>query len=271
MKDEMITLAALVLALGILGGSYMLSQVDYSPKINVSDITSTPNVYVSSSNPDHQVTVSGTTTKRVSPDLLNINIRMETMDKIAKKSQEMNSEVSSSVINKLKTLGLTEDEIQSTWYNVQEVRESQSNCDTKGCVYDYVLVGYKTIHTINVRTTDLELAGDIVDSVSAFGENEVFIESVSFSLQEETRNKIQNELIVEAGKIAKVKAEAISSSLGAKLGKLLYASESYYYPYPMYYSKSIISESIDASIPGTSFEAGNVEVSVTVNAGFELN
>ncbi len=273
MKDEMIVIAALLVALGFVGSAYLLSGVDYSPKVNVSDVTSTPNVYVSSLPPEHVLSVSGTASTRVTPDLLNVYIRIDTNDTDAKTSQEENAVVSAGVIEELKSLGLKDNEIKSTSYSVQPIRESQRKCDDNGCIYNYILVGYRTTHSVNVRTTNLDLAGDIVDSATEFGENEVFVDSISFSLQDETRREVQATLLAEAGAAAKEKADAIAEGLGSTVGKLVQASESTYYPGPIYYDRAVFAEAAaDSAAPvPTSLETGDVEVSATVNAGFEIN
>ena len=273
MKEEKTFIgAAFLIALAMVVGAYLLSTVDYAPKLNVSDITSTPNVYVSSNPPEHVLTVSGVATERVNPDLLNIQVRIETQDENAKQSQEDNAEVSAQVMQKLKDLGLTEDEIKTVSYRVDVVRESEKVCDTFGCEYKYKIVGYKTTHSLNLRVTDLDNGGEIIDGVSSFGENEVFIDYVSFTLQEETRMDIQKELLKEAGQEAREKAQAIAEGVGGSLGKVVQASESVYYPTRSYYEPAYDYAMAESAAPvPTSLSSGEIEVSATVSVGYEFN
>jgi uncharacterized protein YggE len=74
-------IAALLIALALLGGAFMLSQTP--AKIQVSNLSSTPNVYVSSTPAEHAISVTGSSTRVVSPDLLQISLRVTTTSKTA--------------------------------------------------------------------------------------------------------------------------------------------------------------------------------------------
>jgi uncharacterized protein len=272
-KGKMLVIASLLLALGMVGSAYMLSGVDYSPKVNVSDITSTPNVYVSSNPPEHVVSVSGTASKKVAPDQLNIRISVETQDENAKDSQGMNANVSDDLRAALKNAGVSEEEMKTTSYRVDVVRNSTRVCtDSYNCRYVYEIVGYKTVHSLSVTVTDLEIGGDIIDAAASVSENDVFVDSVYFSLQESTRRSIQKELLEDAGDEAEEKAKAIVQGLGGTLGKLVSASESFYYPsYRSYDYAMAAAPMYETDYKSTELSAGEVEVSATVNAGYELN
>ncbi|MBN1169443.1 SIMPL domain-containing protein [Candidatus Micrarchaeota archaeon] len=269
-NEKMFMGAAFLIALGIVIGAYLLSTVDYAPKLNVSDITSSPNVYVSSNPPEHLLQVSGVATQSTTPDLLKIQLTVETKDKIAKTSQENNAEISDQVIRKLKDLGFSDADVKTISYSVDPIYESERECDVYGCNYIWKIKGYKTLHRLEVRITDLDKGGEVIDSVSAFGENEVFVDSVYFTLQEETRMNLQKELLKQAGMEAEAKARAIAEGVGATLGKVVRASESVYYPVNAYRSYDYAMEAGSAPAP-TKLASGEVEVSATVSVGYELN
>lgn len=273
-KGTMLVIAAFLLMLGMVGSAYMLAGVDYSPKVNVSDITSTPNVYVSSTPPEHVVSVSGTASKKIAPDQLTVTVSVETQDEDAKDSQGMNANVSDDLRAALKSAGVGDEEMKTTSYRVEVVRNSTRVCtDTYNCYYKYETIGYKTVHTLSVTVTDLEIGGDIVDAAASVSENDVFVNSVYFSLQDSTRRSVQKELLEDAGEEAEEKAKAIAQGLGGNLGKLVSASESFYYPYTYRsYDYAMAAAPIyEADYKSTELSAGEVEVSATVNAGYELN
>jgi uncharacterized protein YggE len=273
-KGTMLVVAALLLALGMVGSSYMLSMVDYSPKVNVSDITSTPNIYVSSTPAEHVISVSGTSSKKVAPDQLNIMISVETQDKNAKDSQGMNANVSDDLRAALKNAGVKDEEMKTTSYRVDVVQNSTRVCtDTYNCYYKYEIVGYKTVHSLSVTVTNLDIGGDIIDAAAGVSDNDVFVNSVYFSLQESTRRTLQKELLESAGDEAEEKAQAIAKGLGASLGKPVQASESFYYPSPyrVYDYAMAAAPMYEMDYKSTELSAGEVEVSATVNAGYELN
>ncbi|MBU0532130.1 SIMPL domain-containing protein [Candidatus Micrarchaeota archaeon] len=272
MKEEctgkMLVVGAFFLALAIILGSYMLAQVDYSPKVNISD-TSMPNVYVSSTPPEHTISVSATASQQVTPDLLIISIRVETEDENAKDSQERNAEVMAEVREELEALGVPEEEIQSSSYSVDVVRESEYVCDTY-CHYEYVITGYETVHILTLSLSDLESGGDIIDAVTGVGTNETFVDYIYFTLKDETREELEKELLKTAAEDAKEKAQNIATGLGVTLGRAVSASESSYYPYYSYKSYYGGLEYAAEAIP-TELSAGEVEASATVNVEFELS
>jgi uncharacterized protein YggE len=272
MKDEMFAIAALIMALGLIGSAYMLSTVDYSPKVNVSDITSTPNVYVSSMPPEHVLSVSGTASKKVTPDQLNIRIRVETEKVTASESQGENADVSEDLRAALSDAGVSDENMKTTSYRVSVVQNSTRVCDGNSCYYKYKIVGYKTTHVLSVTVTNLDIGGDIIDAAASVSENDVFVDSVYFSLQPSTKRAVEKELLEAAGEEAEEKANAIAAGLGTSLGKVVAASESLSYPYySSYKSYDYVGAAYEADYAPTQLSAGEVEVSATVNAGYELN
>jgi len=266
--------AAFLLMVGMLGGGYLVSQGDYSADVDLSGMQSMPNVYVSSMAPDHAISTSGTATAYMSPDLLLIHLRVETQEDGAKESSQENAEVMEDLMAKLEAQGLEDSDIKTTGYYVQPIYESEYVCPTegeiqKGCRYESKLVGYKTVHSLALNIEDLDDGGAIIDASSTAGQDQVFVDSVIFTLKDATREGKQSELLEEASAKAKDKAQKMAKGLGAGVGKLLSLSEGYYYtPYYDYSVRSYAAES--AMGAPTALSGGEVQVSVSVNAMFEV-
>lgn len=269
---KMLVVAALLLALGMIIGSYLLAQGDYAPKMNVSDITSMPNVYVSSSAPDHDISVSATVSESVAPDLLVVQLSVETQEDTAQESQERNADVSAELMDQLELLGIPEEDIQSASYRVDVVRESQKECDEYGCDYDYVIVGYKTTHVLLLDLEELDKGGEVIDAAAGVGTNEVFVDYIDFTLKDETRDELEKSLLKTASEEAKEKAENIAAGLGVTLGNAISASESIYYPYYDGYYKSYarMDYAAEPALATTELSPGEVEASATVSVSFEI-
>jgi len=271
-ENMILIVAAILVALGMLGGSYLLAQGDYAPKVDVSG-TSYPNVYVSSIPPEHSIDVSATASQTVSPDLLVIQLSVETENANAKDSQSRNAEVMAELKEQLKTLDVQDDEIKTSYYSVQP--QYKSVCKDRGYDYcydwKYELTGYKTVHSLTLELGDTTKGGDIVDGVTGIGVNETLVDSISFTLKDETRRTLELALLDEAAQKATQKAQNIAKGLGVSLGKALSASESIYYPYSYksYDYAMAESASYDAA-PATDFSAGEIEVSATVSSSYEI-
>ncbi len=93
-------------------------------------------------------------------------------------------------------------------------------------------IGYNTVHSLTVKSTNVTAGGQIVDS--ALGVNGTRFDYVYFSLQDSTRISLEDELQGEAAAAAKSKAESIAAGVGAKLGKVVSINPNQYYPYPVY-------------------------------------
>jgi len=266
-----IMLAALLLAIGMIVGSYLLAQGDYAPNVNVENQPSNPNVYVSSTPPEHQISVSASASDKVSPDLLQIQVRVATTDKNAKTSQADNAVVMAELRGNLKAAGLTDDDMQTVSYSVQPNYQSYETCDDNGrCHWDSEITGYTTTQTLMLSVKQLDKGGDYIDTATSAGTNETFVDSVAFTLQDDTRRELEKSLLKEASAEAKSKAQNIAEGMGVTVGKPLYASESYNY-YPTYYNyKSYAAMDVAGAAPPTELSAGEVDVSVTVSVGYEI-
>jgi len=262
---------AIILAIGLMGGGYLLAQGDYAPKVNVTSGPTNPNVYVSSTPAEHAISVSGSASTKIAPDLLNIQIRVQTESANAKTSQQDNAAVSADLRSKIKALGVNDSSIQTTSYSVDPIYDSTYSCDKSGynCHYDSKLTGYRTTHMLNVELSALDKGGDVIDAAATAGENQTFIDYVQFTLKDETRRSVQKELLKEASGEAKSKAESMAQGLGISLGKVLSVSESYsYYPQPVYYRSAALD--MAGAAPKTELSAGQVDVSSTVSTSFEV-
>lgn len=265
----MMVIAALLLAVGLMGGAFLLSKADFSPNVNVT--SSAPNVYVSSTPQENSIGVSATATKDVAPDLLEIAIRVQTQSDNAQSSQQENARVSDILTGKLKALGINDSDIQTTSYSVDPVYSSDYACPPSGnnCVWNSNLTGYSTTQTFTVDITQLDLGGSVIDAASASGVNETFVDSTSFTLKPETRDAVENALLEEASADAKTKAQNIADGLGVSLGKVLSASEdNYYYPSPVLMKSDMATSG--AAAPSTQLSPGTLEMSTSVSVSYSV-
>jgi hypothetical protein len=270
-KGKMLVVAALLLTVGMLGSAYMLSQVDYAPKVNVTGGPSSPNVYVSSTPPEHAIAVSATASKKVTPDLLNVQLRVQTESGSARQAQQDNAAVAADLRSKLKALGIEDEDIQTSSYRVEPVYESDYICDKNGynCRYKSTLTGYRAVHGISVSIEELDKGGEVIDAAATAGTNQTFVDYVQFTLKDETRRAVEKSLLQDASAEAKSKAQGIAAGLGVSVGKVLSASESFSYPY-YYKTYDYLYAAAEAPAVPTQLSPGQVDVSATVSASFEI-
>ena len=158
------------------------------------------------------ISVTGTATTSVEPDLLIITFGVETQEKTAKQALEKNSQLMNSVVTAIQDVGISEDELSTSRFNIHPVYDSYR--DESGR-YTQELIGYRVTNSISVETTNLDLAADIIDSAVGVGANRV--DSVYFTLSPEKQLQIKDDLIGKAVLNAKSKAEKALSPLNHQI------------------------------------------------------
>lgn len=158
------------------------------------------------------ISVTGTASTSVDPDLLIVTFGVETQEKTAKQALDKNSQLMNSVVSAIQGVGISEDELSTSRFNIQPVYDSYR--DESGR-YTQELIGYRVSNNISVETEKLNMAADIIDSAVGVGANR--IDSVYFTLSPEKQLQIKDDLIGQAVLNAKSKAENALSPLNHKI------------------------------------------------------
>ena len=149
------------------------------------------------------ISVTGTATTSIKPDLLVITFGVETQEKTAKDALLANSNRMNSIVDAIKSIGITEKEISTSRISVYPVYDSYRDPVTEKHTQE--LIGYRVTNTITVKTVQLDKAAGIIDSSVSAGANKV--DNVSFTLSPQKSIDVQDELLEQAILNAKKKAE----------------------------------------------------------------
>lgn len=178
------------------------------------------------------ISVTGTATTSVDPDLLVIQFGVETQEMTAKEALESNSQLMTNVVDSIMSIGVTEDELSTSRLNISPVYEYDTEPQGKR---SQKLVGYRVSNILMVETENMDLAANIIDSAVAAGVNRV--DSVSFTLSPPTQMQIKDDLLEDAILNAKSKAEKALAPLDHKIIGVKSVSLSEFripYPVPVY-------------------------------------
>ena len=159
------------------------------------------------------ISVTGTATTSVDPDLLVITFGVETQEKSAKDALVGNSESMTEIVNTLRSLGVSEDDISTSRISIYPIYDSYRDSVTEK--YTQELVGYRVTNTITVETEQLNKAADIIDGGVSSGANRV--DNVSFTLSPEKQLEVKDNLLGQAVLNAKKKAENALAPLDHKI------------------------------------------------------
>ncbi|MFQ5758861.1 MAG: SIMPL domain-containing protein [Candidatus Bathyarchaeia archaeon] len=198
------------------------------------------------------ISVTGSGTASMQADEATVTLGVQTQDESASEAVRLNAELMNAVIDAIKTLGITEEDMRTVSYSVSPVYAK----------YDYnQIVAYRVMNMIAVKITDMDLIGTVIDEAAEEGANR--IQGVSFGLSDENQEELREQAYLAALDDAEGKAELIAGRLGLTITGVLYVSESTYQPYQPYrgYEVAIMGE---ATAPTPIIE-GTLSVSVTVH------
>ena len=158
--------------------------------------------------------VTGTATASVSPDLVIIQLGVDTQAKTAQEAMTENAQAMNATITAIQNLGIASNETGTNGFTIDPVY-NQTGPYPPYNEYKNELVGYKVSNTLLIKTTKMSLAGKILDVAVGAGANRV--DSVSFSLSPAKQQSVQNGLIAQAVLDAQSKAEKALAPLGQKI------------------------------------------------------
>lgn len=200
------------------------------------------------------ITVTGEGEASAAPDLREVDLTTSVEAATASAAQDANSEQMSSLVAKLKELGIEEKDLQTAGYSVHPV-------------YDYdvspaAITGYEARQTLTVTIRNKDLVSSVL---TIAGDLEVaYIGDVRLSIEDTT--EVKTEAREEALREARQQALAIAQAMGAELGSVVsyYESEGY----TPYYSRSVYDQA-EGAAPEVPEGENEVTVSVTVTFAIE--
>lgn len=155
------------------------------------------------------LSVSGSASEFVVPDTASISIGVLTQAATAREASQKNNDAMTSVINALKSLGLGDREIQTSFLSIQPLYRSPAEGEAPN------ITGYSASNNVQVTTKMLGNLSDIVDKAVAAGANQ--ISGISFTVSEERQRQIHDDLLVKAVNDSSAKASLLAQSLKVRI------------------------------------------------------
>ncbi len=203
------------------------------------------------------ISVNGTGTVYLTPDIAYINIGVHTENPEVGNAVDMNNQKSQSVINAIKALGVEAKDIQTTNFSVyNSVQYDPMSGMETGAVY-------MVDNTVIITIRDLAKMSDILDASIRSGANN--INSVLFDISDKTG------AIQQARLLALEKAHSLASELtegaGVSLGDVQTLSYYDYSPSPYYGKGGLDNETANSSSP---INPGQMQLSVDVSIVYAI-
>jgi len=181
--------------------------------------------------PSNTISVNGQSEIEVIPDLVTINFNIQAKADTASEAKNSVNEIYETLVEDLKKIDLSEDEIKTTNLDVRPEYEWEDGTRKE--------LGYISNHYIKIElsTDDSEKIGEIIDAgINA----EALLNYINFELSSDLEKEKKAEAIRLATEDAKIKAESMAEGLGSKLGKIVSVSDSNfgYSPYSVFEARS---------------------------------
>lgn len=214
----------------------------------------------SSSGNTNVVTVEGVGSVKVMPDVLTVNLRVETLEDLSKDAKDKNAEIMEKVIAALIAEGFERKDLITENFNIYEEFDwSEGGRES---------LGFRATHGVSVElgAEETEKLGVVIDSAVDAGAT---IGYMNFALSTELQNKHKAEAMKVAASDAKVKAESVAEGFDSSLGKLVsvQVNNFEYYPWMAY---GAMEDSAMMKSAATDIQVGEKEVSARVSATYRL-
>ena len=208
------------------------------------------------------VSVTGTAVARAQPDTVVWDVTVSRTSRELATAQKLNDEAVKEVLALRGELKLKPEDVQTGYLSVQKVFDRDQSGNTTSFRH------YAVTRTITLRQHNTKGFDDILARLIGVEDVEV-----SYHLESSEYHKLRAQTRLDAVKVAKEKAGAMTELLGAKLGRVLRIAE----PRESWSPNSGVSNMAFSAprqaepdeAPGT-FAPGSVEIRVSIDVDFEI-
>jgi uncharacterized protein YggE len=225
-------------------------------------LTPRPTLAVDSTVPEHTISVSGTGTVTLKPDVADLHLGVLITRPTVKAAQADAASAMTKVIAALKALGIADKDIQTSNVSLQPAYDYSSNSNPPR------ITGFQMSNSVTVTVRDLTKLGDAIDNSLAAGATS--LDGVNFRVDDQTAAEGQARQAAMAE--AKSKAQTLATAAGVSIGGVASISEtSAPMPYPIMYSGGAPAAAVDGSKVATPIQAGTTDVTITVAVVYLIN
>ncbi len=215
-------------------------------------------VYSQAAPPERTLTVTGSGMVTLTPDIAYVSIGVQTQDESANQAISDNNARAAAVIQVVRGLGVEERDIQTTNFSIYPQPIYDEN-------YNQIGVTYVVNNTVYVTVRDLDVLGELLDSVVRAGATT--IGSITFDVSDRTEALSQARLA--AVQNARRQADELAAATGVTIGEV--QTISYYdsTPLPVVdYARAVpMMAEQAASVP---VQAGTLQITTTVTIVYTL-
>jgi hypothetical protein len=237
------------LALGLLAAATVVGPALAPRTATAADPTSTT--------PEHTITVAGTGTATVSPDIADVRLGVTVNRTTVKDARAEAAARMTKVIDAIKKLGIADKDIQTTTISLQPTYDYTNNTNPPK------ITGYSFSNGVAVTIRNLDLTGGVIDDSLAAGATS--LDGVTFRVADPAAAASQAR--TDAMTQARASADTLAKASGVSITGVASISEiSTPVPQPMYYAAGAAAPAT-RDVP-TPVQPGTTDVTITVTVSY---
>ncbi|HMK09221.1 MAG TPA: SIMPL domain-containing protein [Anaerolineales bacterium] len=206
---------------------------------------------------ERSVTVPGEGTVQVAPDVVTVNLGVQTRNADVQQAVAENNRIANAIMQAARSVGVADSDIQTAYFTVYpQVDYNQVGVQTNQ-------VTYLVDNNITVRLRDVSRLSDLLQASVDAGATNIY--GVTFSIADTTA--AEDEARAKAMKDAQARAAQIAVNAGLTLGEAITISTGVILPQPVYYAPAAYGMGGGGGppvAPGTNSVTVNVTVSYAV-------
>tara|TARA_B110000014_G_C20059304_1_gene551539 strand:- start:210 stop:1061 length:852 start_codon:yes stop_codon:yes gene_type:complete len=213
------------------------------------------------------IIVTGTSSIELEPDMATLSLGIESSASTVSEARDNASISINEMLDVMKNVGIDDEDIQTTAFNIYPQYEYIEVHDDNGRVRGVQeLVGFTVSNMLMVTVKNLDDIGGIIDKITDAGGNDVRFNSINFGIQDPIPYQSQlRKLAVDDGI---TKASQLAEYSGVKLGSITMITD-YSSQASIAQDKAVFAERAMA-IPSTSINPGSLNLSMQVDMIFEI-
>ncbi len=212
--------------------------------------------------------VTGQATLEIPADVAKVSIGVESRETTVAEARQKAASAMENVLNAIKENGVSEDDIVTTNFNIFPQTIWVEVSDSLGRHSEPRITGYIVSNTVQITVRDIENLSPVVDSAATSGGDLIRINSFQFTVDDSSVFGEQIRQIAAADALAK--ADVYARAMGVTLGQLVYLTEiGSSVPMAKAFPQAEMA-AMDGAFASTPISAGDVNLSVTVQAVFAI-
>jgi uncharacterized protein YggE len=225
------------------------------------------------------VSTSGSATTKVQPDKVSVTVGVETNGTTAQEASSSNANATAEILAALIALGIPEEQISTSNYNVYPVYSQQPAQPQEVCIMIYPpppecqpnqdIIGYVASSSLTVTLdVDGEIdGGQVIDTAIEAGANTV--NGVFFFMSSERQEEVRDGLIGDAIASARHRADVAATTVGMEVaGVKAINLNDVYFPF---FTSGLDTSFREGAAEATQLMPGEQEVTMTVSVVYYLS